>query len=156
MGQNWLLLRYQPLKFVYFSYVVATLVFVKLPLWTIWCIIPALRPRSTWPISRALLVWSLRDIVIAAFNTASFNLARVDPRTQKKDAEKLGLVWADATPDLIVGEVQKLAKVNMVETAPVAGYWYGKRDPRTNLAGQPAGPNEKVIYNFHCAFTSAF
>ena len=152
MAQNWLLLRHQPLKFLYLSYVVASLLFVKLPLWTVYCLLPALRPRPSWPLARALLVWSLREIVTAVFNTASFKSARTDPRVpQKQSAQELGLVWIDATPELVVGEVKRFAEINRVKAERVAGYWFGKRDEKNGI-GQTAEPDEKVILNFHCKF----
>ena len=142
--------RYQPLKAIYMAYTFASLL-VKMPLWTVRFLIPALRPRSTWPISRALLVWRLQLLVRMVFRTASFNLVRVDPRTLAKDADKHGQVWINARSDLVVGEIKDAAKVNGVSAVQIAGYWYGKRDENGQV-GQPAGPDEKVILQLHCKY----
>ncbi|THG98512.1 hypothetical protein EW026_g3676 [Hermanssonia centrifuga] len=140
----------QPFKAFYITYIFTTLITIRLPVWSIACLLPALRPRSSWSYSRSLWVKLYSVFFKVIFNTGSCKFLRIDPKTFIKDAEEHGLVWIDATPELVVGEIQEYAKRNGVAAAQVAGYWFGKRDEKTGLAGQRAGPDEKVMLQFHC------
>jgi hypothetical protein len=99
-------------------------------------------------------VRALQDIVPALFDTGSFDAARIDPHIFSKNREQVGMVWIDAKPELIVGEIKDLAERNKVGVEQVAGYWYGKRDPTTGRVGQRAGPDEKVMYALHGAWNT--
>lgn len=149
-GGNTFFLRHQPLKAVYLAYVAATLVFVRLPCWFVLALVPLLRPRASWTIGSTLLVKTLQVVVPAVFSTASFDSVRVDPHTFMRAEDAAGLVWIDAAPELVVGDVKKFAKLNKVDAVHVPAYWFGERDTVTGLADQRALPDEKVILNFHC------
>ncbi|KAI0348524.1 alpha/beta-hydrolase [Trametopsis cervina] len=141
--------RHQPFKAIYLTYVAFTLIFFRLPYYFLISLIPWLRPSATWTVGRSVLVRVLQVIVPAFFDTASFDFARTDPRKFAKDPEAVGLVWLDAKPQLIVGEIKELAERNKVTVEQVAGYWYPKKDPATGRVGQRAGPDEKVMYALH-------
>ena len=148
----WTILRHQPFKAIYLSYVYSSLLFLKLPVYSVLYLVPYFRPRASWTYGRALFVRVFSTVFVASFNTLSLGLFRQDPRKLAKEADKVGLVWIDAAPELVIGDVKKYAEINKVEPAQMAGYWYGKRDPETGLAGQPAGPDEKVVLCFHCQY----
>lgn len=139
--------RYQPFKLIYLAYVATSLLF-RVPLWIALFQVPWLRPRASWTVGRSVLVKTLQVIVAAVFDTASWKTLRADLRVFAKNPEKAGLVWLDARPDLIVGEIKELAARNKVTVEQVAGFWYGKRDV-SGKVGQRAGPDEKVMYAFH-------
>lgn len=141
----------QPYKFFYLSYVISTYLLFRLPFWFLTSLVPALRPRATWTIRRTLLIKSLQVIVPVVFDTAAFKAVRADPHAFAKNEDEVGMVWIDAAPELVVGEIKKYAKINKVSAAQVPAFWFGDRDTVTNLAGQRALPDEKVILNFHCA-----
>ena len=149
-GGNTFIFRHQPLKAIYLAYVVATLVFIRLPCWLVLFLVPWFRPRRSWTLARTLLVKTLQIVVPAIFNTASFDSGRVDPNTFMRAESAVGLVWIDAAPELIVGDIKKFAKLNKVDAVQVPAYWFGARDTVTDLVGQRALPEEKVILNFHC------
>lgn len=150
IGNNFIF-RHQPLKAIYLAYIAASLLFVRIPIWSILSVVPWLRPRSSWTYRRTLLVKSLQVIVPAIFNTASFSALRISPDVFMKDEDAAGLVWIDAAPELVVGEIKEFAKINKVSAVQVPAYWYGSRDTVTDRPGQRALPDEKVILNLHCA-----
>lgn len=143
-----LLIR-QPFKAIYLTYFAFVFLLFRLPYYVLLSLLPWTRPRSSWTIRRSLLVRALQDIVPALFDTGSFDAARIDPHIFSKNREEVGMVWVDAKPELIVGEIKELAERNKVGVEQVAGYWYGKRDPTTGRVGQRAGPDEKVMYALH-------
>lgn len=146
------LVRHQPFKAIYIAYFTFVFIFFRLPYHILLSILPWTRPRSSWTARRAILVRSLQDIVPVVFDTASFNVARIDPHSFSKVQDEVGLVWIDAKPELIVGEIKEMAEMNKVDVEHVAGYWYGKRDPETGKVGQRAAPDEKVMYALHGAW----
>lgn len=145
------LIRHQPFKSIYLAYFAFTFFFFRLPLHILLSLIPWTRPRTSWTARRAILVRALQDIVPVVFDTASFDVARIDPRTfsDAKIKDEVGLVWIEAKPELIVGEIKEMAERNKVGVEKVAGYWYGRRDPETGRVGQRAGADEKVMYALH-------
>jgi hypothetical protein len=148
--KNYFFLSRQPWKKLYVAYVWGMLLFVRIPIWFLMSLIPWLRPRASWTIKRTLLVKSLQELVPMTFNAAQFKeTVRVDPQTYAKNEEEVGLVWIDAAPEVIQGDIKKYAKLNRVSVIHVPAYWFGARDTTTGLAGQPAAPNEKVVMNFH-------
>ncbi|GJE86688.1 alpha/beta hydrolase [Phanerochaete sordida] len=140
--------RHQPLKTIYLAYALASIA-VRLPFWFVLALVPSLRPRASWTVGRTVLVHAARVLFGAIFNTGSFELVRVDPQRFAKNPDAVGLVWMDATPDLIQGDVKKYAQLNKVSAVHVPAYWYGERDPITKRVGQRAQPDEKVILAFH-------
>lgn len=147
--RNRFIFHRQPLKTVYLTYVAVTLIFVRLPLWFLTSLVPSLRPRSTWTIRRTLFLKSIQVIFPAVFNTGSFNRLRVDPRKFENDEDEVGLVWIDASPELIKDDIKEFAERNGVEAERVPGYWFGGRDIGTGRVGQRAHPDEKVILCLH-------
>ena len=152
--KNYFFLSRQPWKWLYLKYVWATLFFVRLPIWFIFSLIPWMRPRASWTIKRTLLVKSLQELVPMTFNTGQFKeTVRVNPQKYANNEEEVGLVWIDAVPQMIQGDIKQYAKTNRVSVVHVPAYWFGRRDPVTGLAGQPASLNEKVILNLHCKYS---
>lgn len=143
----------QPFKAIYLLYA-AIFLLLSLPLWTLIAQVPALRPRRSWTFSRTLLFKAAQAMIPVLFNTLSFNVTRLDPRYYSGREEEVGLVWIDAVPELVIGELREYAKKNDVAAAPVAAYWVGEREPYTNKVGHRARPNEKVILNVHCKHLS--
>lgn len=146
---NNLALRHQPLKALYLTYVLLTLLLFRLPVWILISLVPRFRPRPTWTFRRTIFIRLLQTFCPVIFDIAAFSLFRVDPHQFAQYEDEIGLVWIDANPELVQGEVEKYARLNKVSPVQVPAYWFGYRDPATNLAGQRALPDEKVIINFH-------
>ncbi|KIJ64873.1 hypothetical protein HYDPIDRAFT_89764 [Hydnomerulius pinastri MD-312] len=140
-------LRHQPLKTVYLLYSVVSILFVRLPFWVVSSLVPAWRPRPTWPLSRTVIVYGLQAFVSIAFSIGSFS--GDDAEKSSKDADKLGFVWVEPVPaELLKGEVASIAATNKVEPVRRHGYWYGKGVGGGSHGGK-AQPDEKVLYHFH-------
>ncbi|KAL7280893.1 hypothetical protein ACG7TL_005837 [Trametes sanguinea] len=141
--------RRQPLTTFYYLYTLVSLLFAKLPYWTVRYALPSIRPQP-WSLGRVVLVKCYREFVTALFRTtvASMNMEASAVEKAGK-ADEAGLVWVDAAPELIVvPEIEEAARVNGIQAERRPGYWIGKRGPDGKV-GQLAGPDEKVIYGFH-------
>lgn len=142
--------RHQPLKAIYLTCVFAKVLCVRLPLWAILAVVPAFRPRRAWTYKRTVLVKVLQTLVPAAFNACLFKRVQVDPRKYAGREDEAGLVWIEPTSGLVVGEIERYAKLNKVSESRVPAYWYGQRDAKSGIAGQPARSDEKAIIYLHC------
>ncbi|KAH8089934.1 alpha/beta-hydrolase [Cristinia sonorae] len=132
----------QPLKALYLVCVVLSVV-ARLPLWTVKALLPATRPRKSWPVYRTILVWSIDAFVASWFKTGFPHepLEEDDP----------GFVWIEPIhEEWILGEIKDLAETNGVEPVRVHGYWRGNGlgDDRSALT-RHAEPQEKILYYLH-------
>lgn len=139
--------RHQPFKAIYLAFAIASII-LRLPIWILISLVPAFRGRSSWTLGRAVLVKAARVYFGAIFTTGAFELGRIDPQRFAKKEQEVGLVWIDATPDLIQGDIKKYAQANKVSAVHVPAYLFGERDSNGRV-GQPAKPDEKVILAFH-------
>ncbi|KAK0499272.1 Alpha/Beta hydrolase protein [Armillaria luteobubalina] len=130
-------LRHQPLKALYQSYLL-TSVIVRIPVWFGTSLLPSWRPRPTWGIRRVLLHNLLRLLVESFFQTGLPSLD-TSPRATSMLA---GYVEVEPIPtSLVVGEIDELASINNVRPERSHGYWYGPVE-KSESGG-------KVIYFFH-------
>ncbi|TFY69110.1 hypothetical protein EVJ58_g616 [Rhodofomes roseus] len=136
--------RHQPLKALYIVYAALVLFLVRTPYWAVTNLLPAWRPRRSWPLSRVLKVNTIREVLRISFQT-SIGIFLAD---SKQLAKSVGFVWIEPDPTLIGGEIKAAAKINDVEPARIGGVWYGQRGPDGRV-GQRAGPDERVIFELH-------
>jgi acetyl esterase/lipase len=139
--------RSQPLKALYVTYTTGSVI-VRLPLWVFYYAIPGTRPRRSWTLSRTLINALYRVFIDYMWATQPMLMPTPAAVEAGGTAEADGLVWIDATPQLVTDDIARLARVNGVEAEKTAGYWFGPRGV-DGKAGQKAGPNEKVVYYFH-------
>lgn len=140
--------RYQPLKGLYWTYTVCSLLIIRLPLWTALYILPSARPRQKWSLGRSLIVSIIRVFVDAMYTTG-FDFMKAPPLEKSAGgSEKTGFVWVKATPQLIVGDIARMAEQNEVSAIRTGGFWYGERDTNGKV-GQTAHPDEVVFYYLH-------
>ena len=137
--------RNQPFKTVYLLGS-AFYILGALSVWTMVYLLPAMRPRRSWTLKRALIVTLIRNAASVVYNTGL--PAPTLPEVCEKDAHALGFIWVEAAPELIIGEVHDLAEQNGVKAVRVAGFWVGPRSP-SGKADYHALPDERVIYHFH-------
>ena len=140
------LLRHHPFKFLYLFFG-ALILLVLLPFWTLIALVPQRRPRSSWTITRTLMVWTLQFYLPIAFRTYSYAATFQDPKKLERDP-KNGVVWVEPDEQLIVGEIKEYAQRQGVSAVRLAGYWYGERDAADQV-GARARPGERVIYELH-------
>lgn len=100
--------------------------------------------------------WSFAHFIRVKLYSLRFKIALetsvdswiIDPNRVGETTAEVGQVWIEPDERLIVGEIKRVAVLNRVSVAEVAGYWYGSRDV-DGKAGRSAGPEEKVIYLIH-------
>lgn len=143
--------RFPPFALVYRIYSTLSLLLLWLPFWLVKYSVPSWRPRQAWSIRRCLIFRIKKFYVDHAWRT-SFNPLRADDLGffNFRSRQDVGLVWIDASPELICGEIKEAAEFNQVVPEARPGYWYGERGPDGEV-GQSAMPNEKVIYHIHGA-----
>ncbi len=137
--------RHQPAKAIYtigqVVYLMATL-----PASLILNVLPASRPRRSWPLKRVIMGRVARTWIDTTWKTS---LAPPPPLPQnEQDANSLGFVWVNPSPELVIGEIAEIAKQNGVKAERVGGFWYGPRDSNDRV-GQRASPGERVVYHLH-------
>ena len=142
--------RHEPMKTLYMLYAVLCLVFVRIPYWTLSNLLPAWRPRPSWSLSRTLRVNLLRNLLEILFQT-SLDPMKADPEKLAQSADKIGFVWIEPDPSLVVGEIKLAAEVNSIAPVRIGGIWYGQRGTDGRV-GYRASSNEKVIYELHGEF----
>ncbi|KAI0666806.1 alpha/beta-hydrolase [Trametes maxima] len=140
--------RYQPFQSFYFLFFAFYLLLVKVPYWAVRYALPSKRPQP-WSLGRVILVKCYRTFITGLFQTSVASMC-YDPVVVEKSGkgDELGLVWVEPSPELVVGEIAEAARANDIKAERTAGYWLGKRGS-DGRPGQPAGPDEKVIYGFH-------
>ncbi|KIJ67928.1 hypothetical protein HYDPIDRAFT_83502 [Hydnomerulius pinastri MD-312] len=136
----------QPWKALYLGYEICSTTFVRLPLWALRYIWPAMRPYPSWSFGHAITVEILRRSMVAASVTGGIR-PLPDSRAISPAVDAEG-VWIEGTPHLVTGELKTWAFVSEVAPERIPGYWYGKKGasfkPTTSIQ-----PGEKVFYCFH-------
>ncbi|KAF5316867.1 hypothetical protein D9611_003972 [Ephemerocybe angulata] len=138
--------RQQPLKGLYLVYQLISTIFVRLPLWAFLNAIRSLRPRPSWNIQRVLAVNSIRHVMNVTNETGP--LVTIPDYRAIKPGEGVEGVWVSPAPELVTGELEKLAEIANVTPIRIPGYWLHKKGTNIEVA---AGlqPEEKVLYNLH-------
>ncbi|TDL23188.1 hypothetical protein BD410DRAFT_814563 [Rickenella mellea] len=137
--------RHQPLKTLYFIYTCFTILFIRVPYWTVKSrIVP--RPRPSWGVGRQVVIHTIRAGTAALFKTSFPRPVSLEEAS--KSADKLGFEWVEPTPELIVGDIREFAKINSVEATRTGGFWYGRKGSEGKL-GCKAEPGERVLYYLH-------
>lgn len=134
------------MKALYLLYTALSTLILRIPFWALSALPRSNRARASWGVGRAITIAGLRVFVDTVFQIGL--PAAEDPEKAAQTADKTGFVWIKPTPDLIVGEVKRLAELNGVDAQRISGYWYGARGSDGN-AGQKAGVDEKIIYQLH-------
>ncbi|CDO74475.1 hypothetical protein BN946_scf184979.g30 [Trametes cinnabarina] len=71
------------------------------------------------------------------------------PPLESYEKDAPSIAWVEPVPpELIVDEIHDLAERNGVKPMKVGGFWLGPKGS-DGIAGQPAKPDERVIYYFH-------
>ncbi|KZT55480.1 alpha/beta-hydrolase [Calocera cornea HHB12733] len=140
--------RSLPWTILYLSMVIPSTLLIRLPWYSLKYLLPAGRPRKSWPFSRALIVSVIRVFCYAIYDTG-FQFTTTDPTIAPKDWEKKGWVSVPPASGAIQGEILELARKNKIDTEnSISGYWFGERGA-DGKAGQPAAEGEKVVLYFH-------
>ncbi|TCD68803.1 hypothetical protein EIP91_009817 [Steccherinum ochraceum] len=107
------------------------------------------RPRRSWSYGKTILLKMFSLITFLGPLATRVGAIVVDPdhRAIMKGKGVKG-VWIPPTPELVVGEVKKLAEQGNIESIQIPGYWHDKKryDTPSDL---PARPGEKVFMVLH-------
>ncbi|KAG2150507.1 Alpha/Beta hydrolase protein [Suillus clintonianus] len=138
---------HQPFKGLYLCYQLISTIFIRVPIWSLWYLLPSNRPRSTWSWGHAMILGLARHVVYISSFTGNI-LPQPDHRALAPTKEAEG-VWVDGVPsELILDELKLLASISEVAPERIPGYWYGR-------SGTPPKPThapqlgEKVFFFFH-------
>ncbi|KAI0332711.1 alpha/beta-hydrolase [Cubamyces sp. BRFM 1775] len=143
-------LNQQPFKAIYLVYAATSLVFVKLPCWTLWYLRPSARPRRSWTLKRALIVRVLQDLftigtVVDMRGGPKPAVAARLPDSALKDARS---AWVEPIPEeLFCGKLRRYAEITGVKPVGIPGYWLLKKGYKWN--GHKAMPGEKTVLHLH-------
>ncbi|KAF6760257.1 hypothetical protein DFP72DRAFT_1031692 [Ephemerocybe angulata] len=145
--------RQQPLKGLYLVYQLISTIFVRLPLWAFLNAIRSLRPRPSWTIQRVLAVNSIRHVMSVTNETGP--LVTIPDYRAIKPGEGVEGVWVSPAPELVTGELEKLAEIANVTPIRIPGYWLHKKGTNIQIA---AGlqPEEKGILKHVPSIKRAF
>ncbi len=129
--------RNQPWKSLYILYFGITTLVLRLP---IWVVLSLYKPTRMWSVRRTIYFKAIREYIDTFFVTGfpSPPISRCDYTCSP----------IEACPQLVVGEIKEIARVNDVQSESTTGFWYTQ-----NLFEGPmdrmAGDDETIIYHIH-------
>jgi hypothetical protein len=158
------LLHTRPFGFLYLLYRLL-LVATKVPFWTALYFAGINKPRPSWSLKKALLSSIIRDLIGMCcvrglskhylttfwYIDAPSKIGRTRGRNYTKevvakDCLDAHFIWVDAVPpNLIVGDIKRLAQACGAESVRIPAYGFGRWDSTRDLARD----GEKVILNLH-------
>ncbi|KAF8183122.1 Alpha/Beta hydrolase protein [Pholiota molesta] len=138
--------RRQPLKGLYLTYQLILSIFVRFPLWAVFNIPRAFRPKRTWTWKRAMLANIIRLVNVLSNNVGPL-LTEADHRAIVPGANMNG-VWVGAAGHLVTGKLKTWAAIAQVSSVRLPGYWVHKKGTFIKVGSAPQ-PGEKVIYQLH-------
>ena len=137
----------QPWKVLYLLWFFATLIFVKLPAWFVWYLVPSHRPCRSWTIKRALIIRTIRELWTP---DVDIDDDKRDPNKEVPDSELTDakFVWVDGIPEgLFCGETRRIAELTNVCSARITGYWLLRKN--YGWTGPRARAGERTILHLH-------
>ncbi|KAF8743279.1 Steryl acetyl hydrolase, partial [Rhizoctonia solani] len=139
------LLHTQPFGFLYLLYR-RILVVLKIPFWTALYFVGINKPRPSWSLKKLLLSNAIRDVLDAPSKTGQTRGRDHTKEVIAKDCLDARFIWVDPVPpNLIVGEVERLARACGAQSVRIPAYGFGKWESERDLARD----GEKVILNLH-------
>ncbi|KAG8691701.1 hypothetical protein FRC11_012452 [Ceratobasidium sp. 423] len=139
------LLHAKPIGFLYLLYK-RILILVKIPFHAVLYLIGINKRRPSWTLTKVLILSAVREVINAPARTAITGGRDHTKEVAAKDCQDARFIWVDGVPpELIVGEIRRLARVCRVQPVRIPAYGFGKwRSTRDR-----ARAGEKVILNLH-------
>ncbi|KAH9893199.1 alpha/beta-hydrolase [Cubamyces lactineus] len=148
------ILNRQPLKALYLVYVATSLVFVKLPFWTLYYLPRSTRPRRAWTLKRTLIVRTIQTLFATGRNVDMRGGPKPAVAAKLDDDDKVlrdahaKSAWIEPIPEeLFCGELKRYAEITGVEPVRIPGYWLLKKG--YEWTSHRAMPGEKTVLHFH-------
>lgn len=147
----------QPFKTLYITYLVTSLVLVKLPWWSLYFIRKDNRPSPTWSWKTCMgtrLIRSIYPFLIRGGLITSLQAHNLPPMSNDKIKE-MGFnchsVWVPPVEDEdLCGEIKEWKRKNDVTSVSIPGYWWkGQERNAASVGDFPPTPGEKVVIHFH-------
>ncbi|KAJ1308504.1 hypothetical protein OPQ81_004208 [Rhizoctonia solani] len=139
------LLHTQPFGSLYLLYK-RILVLLRIPFWTALYFAGINKPRPSWTLKKTLTVGAVRELVGAPLRTGVTGGRDHTKEVAAKDCQDARFIWVDGVPpELIVGEIQRLAQVCGARSVRIPAYGFGRWDSAQDLARD----GEKIILNIH-------
>jgi len=140
-------LRHQPFRSLYLIYSFFTLLFVRIPIWTLLSLPRSNRSRPSWSIGGNVVVKVMYQVMSVIEERSGF-LIDLPNHKAARGGKGVKSVWVEAVPNLITGQLKAWAEVSNVDSISIPGYWMDSKGSDTK-AGERAKPGEKVIYHLH-------
>ncbi|CAE6419388.1 unnamed protein product [Rhizoctonia solani] len=138
-------LHVRPFGFLYLLYR-RILVLFKVPFWTMLHLTGINKPRPSWTLKKTLMVSAVRELIGAPLKIGVTGGRDHTKEVAAKDCQDTRFIWVDGVPpELVVGEIKRLAQVCGAQPVRIPAYGFGKWDS----AQDPARDSEKVVLNLH-------
>ncbi|KAJ8496084.1 hypothetical protein ONZ51_g1350 [Trametes cubensis] len=141
-------LNRQPFKSLYLVYVATSLVFVKLPIWTLYYLPRSTRPRRAWSLKRTLIVRTIQTLFATGRTVDMRGGAKPAVADKLDDADKVlrdanaKSAWIEPIPEeLFCGELRRYAEITGVAPVRIPGYWMLKKGEG----------NMEFVANYYCS-----
>ncbi|KAF9529402.1 endoplasmic reticulum protein [Crepidotus variabilis] len=131
----------QPWKGLYLTYTAITLLFVRLPFWTLLYL-----SKKSWTLAKCLNLRMVRVLVETLTQTGPFT--EVHNHLALAPGKGVNGVWVEPVNNLITGVLKEWANISKVESIRIPGYWLHKKGSSIPIGDQPH-PDEKLIYALH-------
>ncbi|CUA70311.1 hypothetical protein RSOLAG22IIIB_00666 [Rhizoctonia solani] len=139
------LLHVQPFGFLYLLYK-RIILLLKVPFRAVLYLVGVNKLRPSWTLKKVLLVNAIREILDAPSRTGVTGGRDHTKHVAAKDCQDARFIWVDGiAPELIVGEIQRLAQACGVQPVRIPAYGFGKWDSEKDMARD----GERVVLNFH-------
>ncbi|CAE7189736.1 unnamed protein product [Rhizoctonia solani] len=139
------LLHVRPLGALYLLYR-RTLALLKLPFWTALYFAGINKPRPSWNLKKTLVLNAIRELLDAPSRTGNTRGRDYTKEVASKECLDARFIWIDGVPpELIVGEIKRLAQACGAQPVRIPAYGFGKWDSVRDLARD----GEKIILNLH-------
>ncbi|KAG8691700.1 hypothetical protein FRC11_012451 [Ceratobasidium sp. 423] len=139
------LLHIKPFGFLYLLYK-RILVLLKTPFQAALYLVGINKLRPSWTLQKVLLLGAIRELIDAPSRTGDTSGRDHTKEVAAKDCQDACFIWVDSVrPELIVGEIKRLAQACGTQSVRIPAYGFGKWRSTRDLARD----GEKVILNFH-------
>lgn len=141
------LTRRQPFSTIYVAYFLGKLLF-HIPLWFIFYLPRANRPRTTWTISRCIYVRGLRYLVSLPSKIGNRAAAQPKEGTLFKNGKCVWVEGLAEDSELFSGEVGRIAAATGARPAKFPAYWHFRPGEALGVDGK-ANENERTVLHLH-------
>ncbi|KAH7343934.1 Alpha/Beta hydrolase protein [Rhizoctonia solani] len=139
------LLHVRPFGIIYLLYK-RILVLVKIPFQAALYFVGINKLRPSWTFKKILIVSAIRGFINTPAKTGLTGGRDHTKEVAAKDCQDARFIWVDGvSPELIVGEIKRLAQVCGAQPVRIPAYGFGKWDS----AHDHARDSEKIVLNLH-------